>query len=262
MRLISIENIGEHADQILTGCTVIAAAVGILIATFWILIPASLTLPLLLPWILIIVSFFAATIVKMNSNIYRMAQAFESLEKEMRNFRGLTWMETSTHQQMYNHATDIVHKAKTRLIVVQLTSSLLLGPRSKEDEKFTHELDTWIKALTRKKTSEKTCWYLYNEEATASQKKERNIQTKYVEHQKALYEKYQRKSGHRFRIVPISSEFSGRLAVGDNQTALWIAGLEDLVVVKSEDKRVADKLEYILRGVAVKAEEKQLKKSV
>jgi hypothetical protein len=256
MSPISIENIGEHVDQILTGGTVIAAIVGIALATLGILIPASLTLPLLLPWILIIVSFFAATIVKMNSNIYHTAHSFENLEKEMRNFRGSTWMEASTRQEMYNHATEIVDKAKTRLIVVQSTSSLLLGPKSKQDEKFVRELNAWIKDLIRKKTSEKTCWYLYNEEATRLEGEEREIQIEYIKHRKALYEGYQQKSGHRFRIVPISSEFSGRLAVGDDRTALWIAGLKDLAVVKSDEKKVADWLAYILRGVAAKAEEK------
>lgn len=162
---------------------------------------------------------------------------------------------------IYEMGMDIAKKAKTRLIIIQRTPSLLFGANKKH---------TWdsnlIKLLhncaTRTINNENySFYYLYLSSKTKQKISDPNMSKldklyliKHLRENLKKYKNIENKSNQRFRIDSIPTEFAGPLALGDNVIAFWLAEEGEgkkrkMLVPAMRSKQLSDGMYDELKGI-------------
>lgn len=187
------------------------------------------------------------TMKRMNSGMNAVVKDLKYLTED-----SLSWRPLRDREEMYGLGTSIINNAKTRLYIVQATSSLLLPTKHKADDILVAALKTWIKST--EKEEGRTCWYLYNDQATRLEMEEKirdgKLKLTDLDDLVNYYKDFDEKSKGKFQFSSISSNFSGPMAIGDDRIAIWIIGGRIPYVAESDKKSIADDLEGIIKMTA------------
>ncbi|MDH5690550.1 MAG: DUF4062 domain-containing protein [Candidatus Bathyarchaeota archaeon] len=163
---------------------------------------------------------------------------------------------TRTREEMYQLGTEIMRSARKRLYIIQRTPSLIFGPRPYHDDRklrydvdFASALESWISKVVEGAGRE--CAYLYSAQSAKDEMEKERMQEQ-VKQKIKLYKEKERLSGYRFRFSSIPPRYSGPIAVGDNQVAIWIMGEHNAVSISFVNRRVSDELIRILKQMVSK----------
>lgn len=164
-----------------------------------------------------------------------------------------------SENSMYDLGKEIAEGAKQRLVIVQRTPSLLLGPQPLEqsikhewDEQFTEILDAKANETIKNKNFQ--FFYFYSREKTLEQLRKQDLSDetkrilqKNVREKISSYKMIEKRSQHRFRIESFSVQMSGPLAVGDSNIAFWIGEKGErkervMIAIRVQSKELTDRL--------------------
>lgn len=181
---------------------------------------------------------------------------FESKLEEVLNNYGFTSDVTRTvgYGGMYTEGTKIIRQAHNRLLIIQNTSSLIFGARKgvQEEDDFYDALVEWISDFNEN-PNKVECLHYYNYTSTMKEIEDLNKQSKFspeklIENIKK-YKTIEERSNGKFRFAHITSPFSGPIAIGDNMFVIWIGGEDKYTSISFTNKKFADKLFEICKGM-------------
>jgi hypothetical protein len=161
---------------------------------------------------------------------------------------------TLSREEMYKLGIDIIKFSQKRLCLIERTPSLFLGAReydAPDDQKWKYESDylsalkDWIRIA--EKDQKKSLLYLYCPQS--SLREIENMNTEYrgeIAVNIRTYKKIEQNTGRRLRFLPVTRPFSGPIAVGDNQFAIWVFGAQDAFAISQNNAKIADDLVRML----------------
>lgn len=161
-----------------------------------------------------------------------------------------------TREEMYQLGTEAIRSARKRLYIIQMTPSLVFGPRPYHEDKklpydvnFVNALEEWIEKVFQ--DDDRECVYMYSLQSTREEMEREQMQ-QHVKQKIILYKEKERLSEYRFRFSSISTPHSGPIAVGDNRVAIWITGEDNAISISFVNRKVADELVKILKQMVSK----------
>jgi hypothetical protein len=179
----------------------------------------------------------------------------DSITKEIQKQLRHTVILAQSRVEMYKLGSRIASAAKQRLIIVQKTAVLLLGARDYDapvknkvwyEVEYLDTLNKWIEDCTT--DTRKQCMYLYEASATAAEIQKYNLHQVAYENLKN-YKNLEAATGHRFKMAPITSTYSGPMTVGDSWYAFWVTGDHDAVTISFIHDQVADEVAKVLSSL-------------
>lgn len=171
---------------------------------------------------------------------------------------------TMSREELYDMGTTIISLAQKRLFIYQVTPTLFLGPKTRNEsvldeppsyrsyeKKFLSTLEDWIEK--HKDLEDVEFAYLYNKEQTKAEVK--NLissaggERARIELKERVikYRSIETKSDYRFRFTPLDTPVSGPFTIGDNHFAIWVMGGEAAIAFSQENNKIADVFSKMIR---------------
>lgn len=198
---------------------------------------------------------------KKKATIYKEYRELKGLKEQLKKAVGLqvsAYYEfpkiTQTKRELYEMGESILKNAYNRLYIYEKTPSIFLGCRGYTDDieskllyerKYFEALKQWIE--DNKNNENAILLYVYSNDRTKAEIAPMNNNTKYIRSiidNIKYYKECEKRTGGRFKFVPVTSYISGPMIVGDISYAMWFLG--DAVSISQRNEKLSDEIVKLL----------------